>query len=230
MSIVLILFFIYIVVLAIYYYKPSIQEKYEDEGLPKIIHQTAPMDKGKWKPEWYECQETWKTHFPEGEYKHIMWTDEDLDEFMKKNYPDYYEQYKSYHENIKRIDMARYFILQKMGGIYADMDYKCYKNFYKNLPSDKVSISLSPYPWETMQNALMASPPNHAFWQKVIDKSKDRIDEEVLKSTGPILVSDVYNDNKDMVNTLSVEEYNPHPDTPDHPNLFTRHIGTKSWT
>ena len=111
-----------------------------DYGIPKIIHQTAPADKSKWNPEWYRCQETWKKYFPEPEYKHILWDDDDLANFIKSEYPTYYDIYTSYDKNIKRIDMARYFILYKYGGIYADMDYMCFKNFYDLVPNNKISI------------------------------------------------------------------------------------------
>lgn len=51
--------------------------------------------------------------------------------------------YEDFYKNINRID--RYFILYKYGGIYADMDYKCFTNFYNILPSNKISISESLY-------------------------------------------------------------------------------------
>jgi mannosyltransferase OCH1-like enzyme len=114
-------------------------------NIPKIIHQTAPRDKSKWKEEWHSCQQTWKDLFPESEYKHVMWNDDDLENLISNDFPWYYDIYKSYKKNIQRIDIARYFILYKYGGIYADMDYMCMKNFYDTLPSNKVSISESPY-------------------------------------------------------------------------------------
>ncbi len=98
-----------------------------------------------------------------------MWTDEDLDNLIKNDFPYFYDIYKGYDVNIKRIDMARYFILYKYGGIYADMDYICFKNFYNLMPQDKVSISESDWQEnEYMQNALMISPKEHPFWLDVI--------------------------------------------------------------
>ena len=59
---------------------------------------------------------------------------------------------------------THYLILYKYGGIYADMDYMCFKNFYNILPKNKISISESPYKEnEEIQNALMISPPNNSF-------------------------------------------------------------------
>jgi len=201
--------------------------------IPKIIHQTAPKDKRKWNPVWKTCQETWQTYFPSPEYEYVIWYDEDLDNLIKVDFPWFYEIYKSYYKNIKRIDIARYFILYKYGGIYADMDYLCTRNFYNLLPQDKISISESPYKGnEYIQNALMCSNPKNIFWLKVIDKAMDRINEDnVLYSTGPQLLSDVYFDNYEMVNVLDYKLYNPEPGTSefDSVDVLTKHLGTKSW-
>ena len=212
--------------------KININETFS-RNIPKIIHQTAPKDKSKWKKEWYTCQETWLKFFPEPEYKHIMWYDEDLENLIEKDFPSFYNIYKSYEKNIQRIDIARYFILYKYGGIYADMDYMCMKNFYNLLPSDKVSISESPYKDnELLQNALMASNIKNDFWLKVIDEAIVRKNSNnVLYTTGPRLISYVYLLNKEMVNVLPFHLYNPSRSSEDFnsPYLITKHIGTCSW-
>lgn len=206
-------------------------EPFYSSNIPKIIHQTAPKDTSKWKEVWFECQKSWKEKYPD--YQYILWTDEDLDAFMKKNYNSYYSMYINYDKNIKRIDMARYFILYHYGGIYADMDYECINRFEHLLPSDKVSICESPYKeWEEVQNSLMVSPIHHPFWFKVIEKASYRTHlKNILKSTGPILLTDIYVKNKDMVYILNVDMYNPKPDSEQfkNPNIYTRHFGTISW-
>ena len=200
--------------------------------IPKIIHQTAPADKNKWHEIWSTCQQSWKTQFPAPKYEYKMWTDEDLNDLMKNDFPEYYDMYKGYDHNIKRVDIARYFILYKHGGIYADMDYKCFKNFYDQLPSDKVSISESPYKEnEHLQNALMISPKEHPFWIKVIEKATKRSGPgvDILKATGPVLVSDTYEENKHWVNVLPVDLYNPHKDSPENEEYIAQHYGTSVW-
>jgi len=204
--------------------------------IPKIIHQTAPSDKSKWHNDWYSCQESWKTHFPDFEYK--MWTDEDNLKLIETDYPWFLETYNKYTININRIDIVRYFILYKYGGIYADMDYMCIKNFYNNLPKNKISISESPFKFnEKLQNALMCSPINHPFWMKLIYKSTERLYKNdnigsVLYIAGPQLISDTYDENKDDINILPFDLYNPDPKTEDYNNndkLFTKHLGTQTW-
>jgi mannosyltransferase OCH1-like enzyme len=201
--------------------------------IPKIIHQTAPADRSRWKDEWITCHATWKKYFPESEFKHIMWHDEDLDNFIKNHFDWFYPIYSKYNLKIKKIDIARYFILYVYGGIYADMDYLCEKNFYDMLPQDKISISESPYKEnEYIQNALMISPPSNQFWFKVINKAIDRVDHpNVLYSTGPQLLSDVYFEYPDDIHILSEKKFNPRPNTNDFysPEVLTKHLGTKSW-
>ena len=206
--------------------------KLDNNYVPKIIHQTAPADKSKWNNIWYECQKSWFERFPSPEYEYKMWTDEDLDNLIKNDFPWFYEIYSNYDANIKRIDIARCFILYKYGGIYADMDYMCMKNFYHLLPSNKVSISESPHPHnEFIQNALMASNKNNDFWLKVIDEAKGRTTLDILSSTGPRLLSDVYNSNKTDVKVLEKNLFNPLQGSKEF-NLdavYTKHFGSCSW-
>jgi len=213
-------------------YKHRIVEKFSDindNNIPKIIHQTAPSDKNKWDPLWFECQKTWKKHFPSPEYEYILWTDEDLENLIKTDFPSYLQIYKGYKKNIQRIDMARYFILYKYGGIYADMDYMTYQNFSHLLPN-KISIVESPYKNnEHIQNSLMISPKHQDFWLNVIEKSKTRLNEEnVLKSTGPALISDVYFENTNLVNVLPHNLWNSYKNE-ENVKYITRHLGTCTW-
>jgi mannosyltransferase OCH1-like enzyme len=221
-------------IFVIFLYKILTRENFTDytiQNIPKIIHQTAPKDKTKWNEIWFKCQESWMKHFPTPEYEYKMWTDEDLDNLVKENYNWFYDVYKNYDKNIKRIDIGRCFVLHKYGGIYADMDYECFKNFYDILDQTKISLVRSPYSWEYLQNALMVSPPNKDFWIKLINKSKERSnDPNVLYSTGPQLLSDVFNENKNDCVVLPVNLFNPCRDDIVNKNiLYTKHHGTYSW-
>jgi len=206
-------------------------------GIPKIIHQTAPADKTKWHPLWKECQKSWLEKFPGWEYK--MWTDEDLDEFIRTKHPEFLSTYLGYPKNINRIDAARYYILFDYGGIYADMDFQCLQNFEDQLPSDKVSIAESHHDNEKFQNALMVSPKGHPFWKKVHDAIEKRKDvSDVLYATGPLMISDV---SDETINALPFEKFcpkyggtsansiNPNELPPIEEGVYTRHLGTGSW-
>jgi len=114
------------------------------------------------------------------------------------------------------------------------MDYMCMKNFYNKLPSNKVSISESPFKNnEFLQNALMASNIHNEFWIKVINEAIIRNDniemkDNILYTTGPKLITDVYLKNKNEVNVLDFKLYNPEKGSNNN-NIIAKHIGTCTW-
>jgi mannosyltransferase OCH1-like enzyme len=92
--------------------------------IPKIIHQTCKTKDvpEKWKDAFDSCKTNNKG------FKHILWTDETMDKFVKKYYHDFYKIYKSYKYHIQRCDVFKFLVLYKYGGIYLDMDIICNKN------------------------------------------------------------------------------------------------------
>jgi mannosyltransferase OCH1-like enzyme len=193
--------------------------------IPKIIHQMAPKSQKLWHPIWKHCHPTWKKHFPEGEYEHFMWTDDKIMDFDEE-YPEYLFLYHAFPYTIMKIDFARALVLHKYGGIYADMDYFCTKNFYEDLNKNLIFVE-SPSPLETLQNSLMCSKKGHKFWIKyceLIDYRYQKIvaipapyikewSDYVHYVTGPKCLEKslkVYNrKNKDKVQTLDKNFYNP---------------------
>jgi mannosyltransferase OCH1-like enzyme len=94
--------------------------------IPKIIHQTwkdenIPYDT--FKKEWIE---SWTNLNPTWEYK--LWTDKDIKIFLENKFPWFMERFNEYPKNIQRVDAFRYFVLYEYGGLYADMDFECFKN------------------------------------------------------------------------------------------------------
>ena len=83
----ILIFIIFLIIVFITRKKSS----YNSGEIPKIIHQTAMSDKSKWHPVWKQCQKTWFEKFPD--YEYMMWTDEDSEEFIRDEYPWFYETY-----------------------------------------------------------------------------------------------------------------------------------------
>lgn len=194
--------------------------------IPKIIHQTAPSNMNDWHPIWEECQESWKRNFPDFEY--VMWNDEDIEELVRNYYPEYFEDYNSFPYKIVKIDFVRFCILHQYGGIYADMDMYCYKNFYDNLRHD-IYIVESWNEWnEKVQNSLMMSSKNHKFWIKCMKESNRKIksipidtntlfgsdrNEYILNACGPQLISNILDPSigilpKDIFNPQVENQFN----------------------
>lgn len=218
--------------------------------IPKIIHQSAPTDLNKWNPIWDKCHQSWKEHFDEDEYEHIMWNDEDIDKLVEEKYPEYYEDYKSFPFHILQVDFVRNCILDQYGGIYADMDMYCYENFYDDLDSDVVLLEALAED-EIIQNALMCSTPKSHFFRLCMEKSIEKFkslniqdinskntdqshslkySNYIKEITGPFLISEVYKnyEDKDKIQILPQKEYNPHiPEY--HSTIKTKHMLTGDW-
>ena len=201
--------------------------------IPKIVHQQAPRDLNKWHRLWFRCSETWHTKFWDHDYR--LWDDETLDAFVKKEYPQYYESYISFPLMILKVDFCRPLLLHKFGGIYADLDYLVVHNFREYLDDTKINIVESPvsmFPsWqETIQNSLMASPPNCQFWLDFCDYSieiysRKEIREElewcsayknlqvegwVIKATtGPIALTNFCKETNADIHVLPKKIFNP---------------------
>lgn len=154
--------------------------------IPKIINQTAPADKTKWHPLWHRCQQSWQEQFPDFEYR--LWTDNDIDNLIRDHYPQYWEMYQQFPVHIMKIDFVRFAIMHHTGGIYADMDYYCYQNFYDELTSP-VYLVENPYGNDPIENSLMCSEPGHDFWIHCMDMTQQRFD--YVKSHKPDLLENM---------------------------------------
>lgn len=221
--------------------------------IPKIIHQTGPSNTDEWHPLWLKCQSSWKTHFSNYEYK--FWNDEEIDELVKTNYPEYWEMYQKLPVHIMKIDFVRFCIMDSFGGIYADLDFYCYKNFSEVLV-DKSYVVENPYGNDPIENSLMCSAPNSIFFKKCMLKSMNRFNEvmtsdpskidfikkiatdqkygKILRPylvfyiTGTNLLSTVYRENKSIVSTLDGFCFN-NLDYSYDPCFYTKHIHTGTW-
>ena len=165
--------------------------------IPKIIHQTY---KNHNLPETYKmCQTEIKRLHPDFEYR--FYTDEDMERLMKKEFPEYYDKFNELPRMIMKIDMFRYFLMYKYGGLYTDMDYLMLNPF--DLLNEKVVIPCNREDEKgnhiCLGNCIFASQPNHPYWKSLmdtlftIDRTKlhyntdKNIDGNVL-GTGPMFV------------------------------------------
>jgi mannosyltransferase OCH1-like enzyme len=183
--------------------------------IPKIIHQMGPSNPNNWHPIWKECQDSWKINF--SDFQYVFWNDEDIRNFIEKNYSDILKYYDEFPYNIMRVDISRYLILHSYGGIYADLDIYCYKNFYDDLVNDLYIVESWEDWGEKVQNSLMISNPNNNFWIKCIrcciekficsaSKNYTNSTEYILNISGPKLLSEVLGNE---VTLLPKQIFNP---------------------
>jgi mannosyltransferase OCH1-like enzyme len=194
----------------------------------KIIHQIwYDLGNGNDVPLKYkQYQKTWIDHHPN--WKYILWNEETGDLLMQKSYPEFYDIYKNVKYPIMKIDLLRYCILEKYGGMYVDIDYKCLNNFDDYLvENDQYDIHIN----EGMRNIFVepicnslliskSTTETSNFWKLVLFESFYRIQNYpnyghihyVMKTTGPLLLNDILSNNnvkiEYKINILPFNQFN----------------------
>lgn len=166
-------------------------------GVPRIIHQTwhssdVPPEKGD--------PASWRRLNPGWDYR--FWDDADLLAFMRAEFPDLVAMFRGYPRAVQRADLARYCLLSRFGGVYADIDTRCMAPLEALAGDSRVILCEEPpgHHWHASRrglpklwfNGTMASPPGHPFWEAVIGLCRlmyPRREGDVLESTGPLLLS-----------------------------------------
>lgn len=192
----------------------------------KTIHQIwFDLGNGKNIPDKYKkYQESWKMNHKD--WKYVLWDEIMGDNLMKNHFTHYFDLYKNVKYPIMKIDILRYCILYKFGGMYVDMDYNCLNNFDNYLMENQYEIYLNEQPNETynmifgrsVSNSLMISAKaNSPFWKIVIDECFQRIKTYtdwyhifyVVKTSGPGLVNDMLIKHNDKtIHILPFSQFN----------------------
>lgn len=226
--------------------------------IPKIIHQVYIsnrdiVSKDQWNPIWRDCYDSWKKQFPEDEYEYHFWDDAKSEIFIREHYPKYYNWYITIPFKIMKADIIRLFALHYYGGIYADLDMYCYKNFYHMLDADfKIVEHKWGLAYERIQNSIMASKKDNQFFLDVVEFAFQRsiveaeayhsfiphnehlYTREVLTSfvmgfAGPSVVQNFFVDYKyNRKNLLDYKLFNNFKYYYGE-DLYTRHMGTCVW-
>lgn len=191
-------------------------------------------------------QQSWIEKNPDWHY--VLWNEKLAIALMKTVFPEYVELYKGYKYAIQRIDVLRYFLLFRYGGVYADMDLECISSLSKIrqlFPEDLYFVETGNKALGThVSNLLMFSVQNHPFWQSLfleLYKSKDSPffftkHLEIMYSTGPAFLNRLYFRYvyKHKISVLPCEKFNPiclgvDKLNIDKRDLHTMHYGEGSW-
>jgi len=188
-----------------------------NNSIPKIIIQTW---KTKMIPEKYKNDvQSCKTFNPNYEYK--FFSDEDIDDFLSKEYPEWFKTYNKFPVKIQKIDFFRYVAIYHFGGFYLDLDMTVFKSFDDLLNNECVfpidqNINCSTYNEDRFKEICeqdkslkiilgqyaFAARKENKFIKMLIDNIHNNIDDVVSKyndslkyvyiTTGPDYVTDVY--------------------------------------
>lgn len=165
-------------------------------SIPKIIHQT-------WKTteiprKFRRAVASVQRYHPDWEYR--LWTDADIDVYVRENHPDFYPIFCGFSLHIMRVDVVRYLILNDIGGVYCDLDYEFLRPYdysgYEMILSLERDTSFGDRR-NCVSNYIMASRPGHPLWQYVIadlteNPPKIATYVDVLNTTGPGFLSRVF--------------------------------------
>jgi len=163
--------------------------------IPKLIHQTAKT--ADIPPQWQAYQQKLRSLHPDWTYR--IWTDADNLAFVQKEYPGFLPIYQKLPKNIMRVDVIRYLIMYKLGGLYMDLDYEMLKPF--DMTDHDIVLA-----WESdgefgpgndrLCNSIFAAVPGHPFFKMAIDDltAHPPLDPgvEILSATGPLFITRIY--------------------------------------
>lgn len=180
--------------------------------IPTIIHQIW-SDSEMPLPEHFKVLcDTWKKDYPEWEYR--LWNDQMMDQFVQEHYPQYWNIYSRFPYNVQRWDAVRYLILDKMGGMYIDVDYESLSPINELIENKTCCFAQEPKSHckafekfkreidQVFNNAMILCTPGHPFIRKVINtvfKEETLNYNEskqfcVYNTTGPWMLIDLYCD------------------------------------
>jgi len=178
--------------------------------IPKIIHQTWKTNEipNIWLYGVNKCKQLHK------EYKYILWTDELMNDFIKKEYPAYYDMYISYKYMIQRCDAFRYFVLYKYGGIYLDLDIIC-KHKLDELFNYEIVLGKSPNMNIITNSFIMSSKKNDLMLYCIKNLNKNNNNYKylgkhlhVMYSTGPMFLNKCVNEYIKKINHTHIHILN----------------------
>ncbi|KAL7751252.1 hypothetical protein RI367_003458 [Sorochytrium milnesiophthora] len=167
----------------------------DQPNFPPLIHLTWKNKQLPWRGQ--TCLDQWRIMNPD--HQVLLWTDDDLDAFFKRFYPQWYAMLMSLPKPVLRADLFRYMVLYVFGGVYADVDVCPLKPVREWLTADAVDDQQSNVPitavlgveadntrpdwreyWPRQLQICQwtfASVPGHAIWADTIYRSARKLEE-----------------------------------------------------
>tara|TARA_Y100000389_G_C17419674_1_gene495942 strand:+ start:86 stop:826 length:741 start_codon:yes stop_codon:yes gene_type:complete len=166
--------------------------------IPKIIHQI-----------WYQgveniiepykyCHNTIKKGAIENNWKLYVWDEKSILKLINESFQQYLDLYNYFSYMIQKIDIAKYFILYKYGGVYIDMDMEWKKDFYDIIDNeDELIISRMRFYSNFYNNGILFSSINNNFWISYLNEIESNKVQKFYQNkflyiqytTGPLLFS-----------------------------------------
>ncbi|MEM8937935.1 MAG: glycosyltransferase [Bacteroidota bacterium] len=154
----------------------------------------------------------------------IVYDDDDALQIVQKHFPELLPIYQNYEFHIQRLDIFRILIVYLYGGFYMDMDVYILKNLEDLRYSDIVLGEERTYTEEECKmydlnpskrqiaNYMFGGKAKHPFWLEVLREGVKRFvhkinkEGDILYTTGPWLLSDVYYRFSSVYNEINLIE------------------------
>lgn len=158
----------------------------------------------------------------------IVWDDDTALSIVDKYFSEWKETYLSYPKAIQRADIYRVMIVYLKGGFYMDMDMFCLKaldelcnheivlGIEKTLTSTETLHLNHIYPIR-IANYMFGSKPRHSLWLDFLNEAKSKSncsikkENDVLETTGPGLLTNIFHKVKHKYNNIVLLENNEMP-------------------
>lgn len=127
------------------------------------------------------------------DYSHFIYTDEEMDEFVKQHYPGLiYECYSKLNLIVAKADFWRYLVLHKYGGVYLDIDSSIEMRLDDFIRNEDSAIISTECGRDTFTQWALVFDIRHPILKKTIDFIVDNIinnryPHDVMHMTGPIV-------------------------------------------
>lgn len=179
--------------------------------IPKMIHQVW-IGPNKLPEKWIDSwRYTYLSYFPNWKYK--LWRDKDIEEFGLKN-KDYFDSEPGYSG---KVNIIRYEILERLGGVYIDADCE-YLDINERSLNELISMSkdkgffISKEPSVSFYaNSVIGSIPNHPIISDCVKHICDDRDFKIpsWKRTGPLYITKHVELHKDKYKVVPTHWFYP---------------------
>jgi mannosyltransferase OCH1-like enzyme len=125
------------------------------------------------------------------DYKYHLYTDDEMDAFVKENYPgEIYDCYSKINFIVAKADFWRYLVLYKYGGVYLDMDSSIDVRLDDFIKNDESAILSLENGRETFTQWVLIFDLQHPILKRTIEFVVDNIKHnryplDILHMTGP---------------------------------------------
>jgi len=165
---------------------------------PKKLWQTWKSSDPKQVPQKLQTFVTkWQSLHPRYEYR--LLDDDDLRDIVQATVPQYLDDYDGFTHTIERVDFARYALLYRHGGVYADLDTDPKKPIDVWVAKNKIVLGCEPKEHaeeiygrdRVVCNALMISPPKQEFWLDLMEYIITNYEKRFrpVDNTGPMAIT-----------------------------------------